>query len=139
MKKHIIYSLVIALACIFSTGCGQQSGSRSSTTSDSEDKDMRSFKLADGTEVSCWVSNDNHAGKRSWIWCDAQTGPVSYRINRGDWKPMSKISVSDDEKLTITQDPNGKFGAAETLPQGSYTVGFKIGTQEFSGITLLVE
>ena len=139
MKKYTLYSLLIAFACVFSTGCGPKSGGSSSGAPASQEEDLKTFKLADGTEVSCWVSSDNHPGERSWIWSDAQAGPVSYRIAGGEWKAMTKISVSDDEKLTITPDPNGKFGAAEMLPHGRHAVSFKIGTQEFSGVTLQVD
>ena len=137
------------LTCICIVGCdSKQSSSGTQGQSESKpavkqaaDKDFQTWKLASGTEFNCWVSGDNHAGKRSWIWCDVQTGPVSFRITgggqSGDWKPMAKIDVKDDDK--IVADPNGKFGAAQVLPSGKYSVAFKVGTEEFSAVTLQVD
>jgi hypothetical protein len=102
--------------------------------------DKQSWKLADGTEFNCWVSKGNHADQRSWVWSDLQKGSISYRIIGGglsaDWKPMTRIKVGDDGKLAITPDPNGKFGATEVVPRGRYLVQFKVGTEEFSAVTL---
>jgi hypothetical protein len=105
-----------------------------------EEKDFQTWKLADGTEFNCWVSGANKAGKPMWIWCDLSSRPVSYRIVSGgkasEWKEMRKIDVKDDGK--VVPDPNGKYGATETLPAGKFCVDFKIGAEQFSAVTAKV-
>ena len=149
MRKHIIHAALTALTCACFVACdSKQSGSTSqgqgdskSAAKESAEKDFQTWKLANGTEFNCWVSGDNHAGQRSWIWCDVQTGPVSFRITgggqAGDWKPLAKIDVKDDDK--IVADPNGKYGTAQVLPRGKYSVAFRVGTEEFSAVTLQVD
>ena len=126
------------IACLFLYGCHPTADRVAAP-----DVDHASWKLHDGTQFDCWVSGDNHAGQRSWIWCDDKNGPVGYRLigggQAGDWKPMAKIRVSEDEKQTITADPNGPFGAAEVLPHGDYTVEFRVGTEQFSGLRLQIQ
>ena len=151
MKQYLTQTSLIALICACIVGCDSKpSGSSSSpaqsestsTAASSAEKDSQTWKLANGTEFSCWVSGDNHAGERSWIWCDVETGPVSFRITGGgqpgDWKPMAKIDVKGDDSK-IVADPNGKFGAAQVLPRGKYSVSFKVGAEEFSAVTLQVD
>ena len=143
MKRHTIYPLLIVLASVCGTGCESEPGGSASSATASGEDDFMTFTRADGTKVSCWVSGNNHAGKRSWIWCDAETGPVSYRISGGgqgdDWKPMDKILVSDDDELKVTPDPEGQFGTPVLLPSGKYSISFKIGTEEFSAVALQVD
>jgi hypothetical protein len=148
MRRHLLPPALIALACIVgcepepsgpSSPAGNESSSSSAT---SAEKTSQYWKLADGTQFGGWVSGNCHAGKRCWIWCDAPTGPVSYRITggdqHGDWKPMKKIDVVGDDDR-IVDDPNGTFGATETLPAGKYSVAFKVGSEEFSAVTLKVD
>ena len=149
MRHRIIQASLTAFTCTCLIGCSpKQSSSTSEGQSDSKpaaqqaaEKDFQTWKLANGTEFNCWVSGDNQAGTRSWIWCDVKTGPVSFRITGGgqpgDWKPMARIDVTDDDK--IVADPNGKFGAAQVLPRGKYSVAFKVGTEEFSSVALQVD
>jgi hypothetical protein len=146
MKRFFIQTSLIVFTCVGLVGCESYSGSSSqsdsnSTTDSSAKKTIQYWKLADGTQFGGWVSGNNYEGKRSWIWCDAQTGPVSYRITGGDqsgeWKPMKKIDVQGDDNQ-IVDDPNGTFGAAEMLPAGKYTISFKVGMEEFSAVTLQV-
>jgi hypothetical protein len=106
-------------------------------------KDSMTWKLANGTEFNASINSANNPGERSWIWVDLPKGPVSYRIIGGDqprdWRPLVKIRVSNDEKLTITPDPAGMFGDAVTLPAGTYAVEFKVGREEFSALTLRID
>ncbi len=139
MQRRIELSLLTALACFCLFGCSVKQN-----LSKSAEEDHKSFELADHSEqFTAWVSGDNHANKRTWIWCDVERDPVSYRVTgggqSGEWKPMKKIVVSEDESQTIKEDPTGKHGAAETLPSGKYTVVFKVGNEQFSGVTLQVD
>jgi hypothetical protein len=148
MPRHIAPLSLIALACL--VGCEPEPGGSSSqadsqsnsAAASSDEKSSQHWKLADGTVFLCWVSGDCHATKPCWIWCDAPTGPVSYRITgrdqHGDWKPMKKIDVVGDDNR-IVEDPNGPFGATELLPAGKYSVSYKIGSEEFSAVTLQVD
>lgn len=94
------------------------------------------WTLADGKQFSSSTEGSGRANEPVWIWCDVSPGPVNYRIISngvaGEWKEMRQSDVSDDNKLI--DDPTGKFGAVETLPPGSYSVEFKVGTEEFSQI-----
>jgi hypothetical protein len=143
--RHQILLALITFTCFSLLGCNStESQPAAAQPAAAAEADRKSWELADHSEkFTGWVSGDNHAGKRSWIWCDVQRGPVSYRViggvQSGGWKPMDKIQVSEDESQTITVDPNGQFGAAELLPSGKYTVEFKVGMEEFSAVTLRVD
>jgi hypothetical protein len=150
MKSHLPHLFLIALACTCIVGCEPEPGGSSSpadnqsnsAAASSTEKSLQHWKLADGTSFACWVSGDCHATKPVWFWCDASTGPVSYRVaggaQHGDWKPMKKIDVVGDDNR-IVEDPNGQFGATELLPAGKYSVSYKIGSEEFSAVTLKVD
>ena len=131
MKKYIFHSLAIALLCACGFGCGPKSTGSSPGSAGVKSDNWEMVKLTDGTEVLCWVSNTNHAGDASLVWCNAKTGPVSYRIigQSVDWQPMTKIKESADGKHTVITDPDGKFGAQVVLPRGIFAVEFKIGNQ----------
>jgi hypothetical protein len=120
MNKRIIHISVLIFACCCLFGCDSKQSSSVGVA-------KQSWKLANGTEFSCWVSSDKNGSR---IASDLQKGPISYRIIGGgesaDWKPM-------------TPDPNGKFGAAEVLHRGRYMIQFKVGAEEFSALTLDVD
>jgi hypothetical protein len=140
MHRYLLPLSLIPLALL--VGCEPEPGGSNPSATSSAEKDFQSWQLADGTKFNCWVSGDCHATKPCWIWCDAPTGPVSYRITggsqQGDWKPMKKINVVGDDNR-IVDDPNGQFGATEKLPAGKYSVAYKIGSEEFSAVTLQVD
>jgi hypothetical protein len=151
MKRHVILISVISVTCVWDVGCDSKpSGPPSSPATDasgvaaasSAEKDFRTWKLADGTEFNCWVSRENRSGEHSWIWCDVETGPASFRITGGgqpgDWKRMAKIEIKEGSNEAVA-DPNGKFGANVVLSRGKYSVSFKIGAQEFSAVELRVD
>jgi hypothetical protein len=143
--RHQFLFAMITFTCFSLPGCASRESQPDAAQPDAAAvADHNSWELADHSEkFTGWVSKDNHAGKRSWIWCDVQRGPVSYRVigggQSGGWKRMDKIQVSDDQSQTITVDPNGQFGAAEFLRSGTYSVEFKVGSEEFRAVTLRVD
>jgi hypothetical protein len=102
---------------------------------------VTTWTLADGSEFSAWAGGEGRASEPVWIWCDTRPGPVSYRIVSngvaGEWKEMRQSDITDDNKLI--DDPNGNFGAAETLPPGNYAIEFKVGAEEFSKVPVTLK
>ena len=135
MKIHTARTSILILICCCLLGCDSKQSSSVGAA-------KQTWKLATGTEFSCWATSD---AQGSWIWSDLQQGSISYRIIGGghspDWVALTRIKVSNDSrgKRTITPDPTGKFGATEALHRGRYMIQFKVGDQEFSELTLDVE
>jgi hypothetical protein len=100
-----------------------------------EDRDdFKTWTLAGGGEVSCWVGGELKAGAEIGVWSSAQSGPVAYRIRRINgrllkgWTPMKK-----------TRGGGAPFGAVEVLGAGRFEIDFRIGKEIFSAIKLTLK
>ena len=101
----------------------------------SEDRDdFKTWTLAGGGEVSCWVGGELKAGAEIGVWSSALSGPVAYRIRRTNgrpvkgWTPMKKI-----------RGGGATFGVVEVLGAGGYEIDFRIGKEVFSAIKFILK
>lgn len=98
------------------------------------------WELPNGTELGAWTSELNRPGRPSYIWADVLRGPVKYRIVSREtatpWKPMRRSEVTDDGR--IVPSPECPFGAVAVLKRGNYDVEFRVQSQVFSGLKLIV-
>jgi hypothetical protein len=95
--------------------------------------DFKTWALAGGGEVSCWLGGEIKAGADIHIWANAPRGPVTYRIRQGrqllkSWTLMAK-----------TKGGGARFGAVEVLRAGRYKIDFQIGKEIFSAIKLVLK
>ena len=96
--------------------------------------DFKTWTLAGGGEVSCWVGGELKAGAEIGVWSSAPSGPVAYRIRRINgrllkgWTPMKKI-----------RGGGATFGAVEVFGPGGYEIDFRIGKEDFSAIKLTLK
>ncbi len=95
--------------------------------------DFKTWALAGGGEVSCWLGGTLKAGVDVHIWADAPRGPVAYRVRRHGgrlrkgWTPMRAV-----------RGGGASHGAVEVLPAGRYEIDFQIGKEIFSGLKLVL-
>ena len=135
------FAVAAAAFALVLFACGDRASREEPTT-------FKSFRLPNGVDFECWVSEDNHAGQPTCLYSTLEDYPLQYRISKRrkrlvDWKPMVKspsTTGSDDEDEDAADSAQS---ASESLPAGRYAVDFRAETragqfQDFRGVTVQV-